>query len=134
MLTEIVTGLGGDPTAMTPCADVAGVAGAGWLQVVTDPRTTLAQALSAVLSAELTDDAGWQLLIELATTLGQDDLAARFSEAAEAESRHVAQVRKWLRDVVVTEASGGERGEEPGPAGNGAAQGGDATSREAART
>jgi hypothetical protein len=46
-----IQALGGDPTAQTPNADVAGVEGAGLMQVLTDPKTTVAQALHAILVA-----------------------------------------------------------------------------------
>src|SRR5690606_32315938 len=60
LLCEAMKQLGGDPTAMTPCADAVATASAGLMQVVTDPRTTLAQSLNAMLTAELTDNAGWE--------------------------------------------------------------------------
>jgi len=103
MLSECVTSLGGDPTAQTPCADVAGTASAGLLQVVTDPRTTLAQSLSAVLTAELTDNAGWELLSELADKVGQKDMAEQFTKALEAEHKHLAVVRNWVESLVMNE-------------------------------
>jgi hypothetical protein len=51
MLCEAATQLGADPTAQTPCADVSATASMGLMQVVTDPRTTLAQCLNAMLNA-----------------------------------------------------------------------------------
>lgn len=45
MLSEAIVDMGGDPTAQTPCADVSAVAAMGLIQVLTDPRTTLAQGL-----------------------------------------------------------------------------------------
>lgn len=62
--------LGADPTAMTPGADVSGVTAMGVLQVISDPRTNLAQSLNALLTAELADNAGWELLIDLANAGG----------------------------------------------------------------
>ena len=103
MLAECITSLGGDPTAQTPCADVAGTAAAGLLQVITDPRTTLAQSLSAVLTAELTDNAGWELLSVLAEKVGQDELAEQFSKALQAEHKHLTVVRGWLESLVLNE-------------------------------
>lgn len=105
LLAEALRGLGADPTAVTPSADVAGVAAAGWLQVLSDPRTTLAQALNTMLSAELSDNAGWELLIELARTSGEDQLVERFTTAAEAEERHLAQVQTWVQDMVLNEVT-----------------------------
>src|SRR5688572_28302097 len=53
MIKECLEMLGADPTAQTPCADLAGIETMGLLQAATDPRTTLAQTLHAALSAEL---------------------------------------------------------------------------------
>jgi rubrerythrin len=104
MLKEALEELGADPTAMTPCADVVGVTSLGILQTVTDPRTTIAQCLNALLTAELTDTASWELLMEVAEELGHDDMAVRFSVAYNAESEHLATVKTWLRNEVMAEA------------------------------
>jgi rubrerythrin len=101
MLSEAITQLGGDPTAQTPCADVTGTATMGVMQVVTDPRTTLAQSLDAMLIAELTDTASWELLSELADMAGQQDLAEQFNEALEAEQGHLLVVQTWLRALTL---------------------------------
>ncbi|RYY54489.1 MAG: ferritin-like domain-containing protein, partial [Comamonadaceae bacterium] len=97
--------LGADPTAMTPCADVSGVAAAGHLQVLTDPRTTVAQALNSILMIELGDNAGWELLIELATEAGHEMLAEPFRQALATEQEHLETVRGWLRQAVLEEAT-----------------------------
>lgn len=97
--------LGADPTAMTPCADVAGVQGMGLMQVISDPRTTIAQGLNALLTAELTDNASWELLIELARETGHDDMAKAFGEALQHEAEHLQMVRGWLRQAVLQEAT-----------------------------
>jgi rubrerythrin len=96
LLTETVTRLGGDPTVMTPAADVAGVEAMGLLQVVTDPRTTFEQALHAILVAELADNDGWRSLIELCQGVGQDALIEPFKQAQQEEDRHLREVRAWL--------------------------------------
>jgi hypothetical protein len=105
LLTDAIRVLGGDPTAMTPCADIAGVNATGWLQVITDPRTTVAQALNTMLSVELTDNAGWEMLIDLAAQAGHRDMAQGFAVAESAESRHLQQVRTWLKSAILAEAS-----------------------------
>jgi rubrerythrin len=104
LLSECVAKLGGDPTAQTPCADVAATASMGLMQVVTDPRTTLAQSLSAMLTAELTDTAGWELLAQLAENVGQEEMARKFLRAVEAEQAHVEAVRQWLEALLTNEA------------------------------
>jgi ferritin-like protein len=92
--------LGGDPTAQTPSADVAGVEGMGLMQVLTDPKTTVAQALHAILVAEMTDNAAWDELIELTGLAGNDDLVARFSKARDSEQEHLEKVKGWYKQAV----------------------------------
>lgn len=105
MLAQIIQDLGADPTAQTPGADVSAVAAMGLVQVITDPRTTLSQSLEALLTAELTDHASWELLTDLARQHGHDDLVARCTEALAAEARHQAIVQHWLRECVAREAT-----------------------------
>jgi rubrerythrin len=95
---EGIEAMGGDPTAMTPCADLAGVQGRGILDVVTDPRTTLTQCLDALLTAELADNDGWKVLIAMTEAAGQEDLARRFTEALAQEDHHLASVRSWIAE------------------------------------
>lgn len=103
LLCDAVRTLGGDPTAITPCADVAAVASSGIMQVLTDPRTTFAQCLNAVLTAELTDNAGWEMLIRLAEDAGETELVAQFMVALADEQEHLAIVKNWLTAIVVDE-------------------------------
>ena len=105
LLWKCVEKLGGDPTAQTPCADVTATASMGLIQVVTDPRTTLAQCMSAILTAELTDNAGWELLADLATQAGQPEMSEQFTAALETESEHVVIIRSWLQSRLA-EAAG----------------------------
>jgi hypothetical protein len=103
LLCDAMRALGGDPTAMTPCADVSAVAASGLMQVLNDPRTTLAQCLSAMLTAEMTDNAGWELLIQLADKAGETELAGRFLGALGQEQEHLAIVKNWLTTIVADE-------------------------------
>jgi bacterioferritin (cytochrome b1) len=96
LLEDVILQLDGDPTAMTPSADLALTVGAGVLTVITDPRTTLCQGLEALLVAELADREGWGLLIELARKAGNTDLLALLEQAENIEEQHVAAVRGWL--------------------------------------
>lgn len=98
LVKEALEQLGGDPTAMTPSADLKGVEGMGLVQAVTDPRTTLTQCLDAILTAELADNDGWKMLIALTEAAGQDDLAARFTEALAEEDVHLQSIRQWLAE------------------------------------
>jgi bacterioferritin (cytochrome b1) len=104
LLNRAVAALGGDPTVQSPCADVAAVASLGLLQVLTDPRTSVPQCLQAILTAELTDNDGWRMLIDLASTLGHAELAADFEKALENEEEHLVSVRDWLSEEVLKQA------------------------------
>jgi rubrerythrin len=101
MLTEAIIGLGGDATVQSPCADTAAVASIGILQVLTDPRTNMSQCLNAILTAELTDNAGWEMLIDIAEELGYADLSDEFTTALNNEQRHLLNVQTWLSDRVM---------------------------------
>ena len=96
-----IQSLGGDPTAQTPCGDIAGVEGAGLMQVLNDPKTTLAQALHAILVAEMTDNAAWDELIAMTSQVGNDDLLDRFSKARKNEQEHLEKVQEWYRIATV---------------------------------
>lgn len=88
--------LGGDPTTVTPCADVTAVESNGILQVLTDPRTTLNECLGAMLTIELTDNDAWELLMRLARESGHDELADGFEGALTEEQEHLVNVRRWV--------------------------------------
>jgi hypothetical protein len=104
LVREAIEELGGDPTAMTPCADLVGVQSLGLIQAVNEPRTTIAQALNTLLIAELTDNAGWELLITLANELGHTGMAERFTTALAHEQEHLATVKTWLQEVTLAES------------------------------
>ena len=95
-----IQSLGGDPTAQTPAADVTGVEGMGLMQVLTDPKTTLAQALHAILVAEMVDNAAWDELIELTEQAGNEELVERFTKARDEEQEHLEKVQGWYKDAL----------------------------------
>ena len=86
---------------MTPCADVAGCINMGVMETIADPRTSLAQCLNALLTAELSDNAGWELLIDLANASGQGDIADSFGKALQQEQVHMQTVKEWLSQEVL---------------------------------
>jgi hypothetical protein len=104
MLRDTIAELGSDPTVVTPSANVCAVASMGLLQVVNDPRIELSDALHAILVAELVDNDGWELLIELANDLGHTELAERFASVQAAEEMHLDLVRSWITAAVHSDA------------------------------
>jgi hypothetical protein len=115
LLRDAISGLGGDPTAMTPGADVATVIGSGLQKALADPRSDVSQALHALHVAEAADTDGWALLIELTEALGQSDLAERFRVAALREEEHLQRVHHWL--AVFTTSAAGALAEATSPPG-----------------
>jgi len=105
LLHEAIEKTGADPTAMTPGADVSAVASSGILQVLTSPQTSVAESLQAILSAELTDRDGWDLLIRLADRMGFDDMAETFGAALAQEESHVRDIRRMVEQVVLADAN-----------------------------
>jgi rubrerythrin len=100
-----IESLGGDPTAQTPSADVAGIEGMGLMQVLNDPKTTVAQALHAMLVAEMVDNAAWDELIELTSQAGTEDLVARFTKARDEEQEHLQKVQAWYKAATMAAAA-----------------------------
>jgi hypothetical protein len=106
LMKASIESMGGDPTAQTPSADLVGVEAMGFVQVLSDPRTNVAQSLHAILSIELTDNAGWETLIALADEHGHTDLVDRFSDALVQERKHLSMIQTWYEEAVGLGAAG----------------------------
>jgi rubrerythrin len=103
MVAEAIETLGADPTAQTPCADIVGVKSMGVMQVLTDPRTNVAQGINALLTLELEDNAAWELLIELAEAGGHPRIAKGFHKAKAQEDDHVVKIKSLLRKDLLSQ-------------------------------
>ena len=88
--------LGGDPTVVTPCANLQAVASRGICDVLVDPRTTLVECLDAILVAELADDESWDQLAAATGLAGEGELEMQVREAEQTEAEHLEKVRRWL--------------------------------------
>lgn len=100
MLADAIASMGGDPSAMTPSADLAGVEAMGLVQVLNDPRTSVAQSLHAILTAELSDGVGWETLIALAHEHEQASMVEGFSTALQQERKHLSMIQTWYEQAV----------------------------------
>jgi rubrerythrin len=96
LLRRVLEQRGGDPTAVTPSADLAATMAKGITMVLVDPRVTLLQSLEAILATELIDNECWTALMALAEEAGEEDLAEQFAQAQANEQEHVERVRGWL--------------------------------------
>lgn len=105
-VAQAIEQLGGDPTCQTPSADLVGVESLGLVQVLSDPRTSVSQALHAILTAELSDQAGWEALIALAESQDQPELAQMSSAALAQERDHLQMVSTWYQESLGLAGSG----------------------------
>jgi hypothetical protein len=95
LVQALILEIGGDPTVVTPCANLQSVASRGIGDVLIDPRTTLLECLDAILVAELADHESWELLVTLASPV-VTQLTAELREAQQTEAQHLVKVRAWL--------------------------------------
>ncbi|HEU4776576.1 MAG TPA: ferritin-like domain-containing protein [Telluria sp.] len=100
LLADAITSLGGDPTSQTPSADLAGVEAMGLVQVLNDPRASIAQSLHAIVTAELSDKAGWETLIALADEHDIHAMVEDFTNALNQEREHLALVQTWYEEAI----------------------------------
>lgn len=119
LLSDAITSLGGDPTAQTPSADLAGVECMGLVQVLNDPCTSIAQSLHAMVTAELSDKAGWETLVALADEHDLLDMVDDFTDALNQEREHLALVQTWYEEAIGltygdVELDGGDMDSQPG--------------------
>ncbi|MFL5815440.1 MAG: ferritin-like domain-containing protein [Bdellovibrionia bacterium] len=103
LVADVMRQLGADPTAQTPSADVIGVASMGIQKVATEARMGFSDTLCAILTAELTDNAGWTLLIQLAQEAGLKDAVTSFQEALAREQEHLESVQSWVQEITLSQ-------------------------------
>jgi len=113
LLSGAIKNLGGDPTALTPAANLAMNISAGLPQVLSDPRTNLLQSLEAIVVAELADNECWTALGQPASQAGQDELAQECGVAIEHERDHLRKVRMWIAAGQGRLAADGDGAEMP---------------------
>ena len=107
LLERAIKNAGGDPTALTPSANLAATISAGLPQVLSDPRTNVLESLEAILVAELSDNECWTALEILAGQAGNDELVAACGEAILDEREHLVKVRAWVAAGQGREAGDG---------------------------
>lgn len=106
LVHQVILRLGGDPTVVTPCANIQAVASRGIGDILVDPRTSLVECLDAIMVAELTDHESWAQLVPIVAALGHKDIEARMREAERTEVEHMTKVRGWLAAAAKVAAGG----------------------------
>ena len=96
LVQTLILGMGGDPTAVTPCANLQATASRGICDVLVDPRTTLIECLDAILVAELADHASWEMLVSTAQLANKPNLVTSLRDGERTEAEHLVKVRGWL--------------------------------------
>ncbi|MFL5410522.1 MAG: hypothetical protein ACJ79D_04030, partial [Myxococcales bacterium] len=69
--------------------------------VMRDPN--LLHDFHALLTAELADNAGWELLMELASEFGDRDAKGEFKKRLHEEEKHLLTVREAVREMSLQE-------------------------------
>jgi rubrerythrin len=54
-----------------------------------------------MLHLELVDNAGWELMIELAERNGLGDLAIQFQQILDEEAFHLITVKQWVQELTL---------------------------------
>ena len=96
LVQDMIRSLGGDPTVVTPSANLQATASRGIGDVLVDPRTSFVDCLETILIAELADQDSWAALARTAEPLGNAELTSKINQAQETELEHLAKLRGWL--------------------------------------
>ncbi|HEY3447168.1 MAG TPA: ferritin-like domain-containing protein [Myxococcales bacterium] len=107
-LEEQIRALGGDAHAETERSRLVTLEAEGIKEVI-DVDFGLPHLFHALLQAELSDNAGWQLLLELADEAGDDEAREAFRTRLHHEDEHLRMMREAVstfarRDVLGEQA------------------------------
>lgn len=91
-----VEALGGDPSVMTDLATLVQAELKGIMEVVLENDMSASHMFHALLVAELIDNTGWELLLELADDADDDVARREFRKRAHQEQDHLAFVRQTV--------------------------------------
>jgi rubrerythrin len=83
----------------TPSARLAEHEGQAYLTLIAEAATD-AQLLNILLTVELMDETGWEMLVDLGRDLGEDEMARGFGQALKEEKEHLRGVRGMLAQMT----------------------------------
>ncbi|WP_437825264.1 hypothetical protein [Sorangium sp. So ce1153] len=101
-----IRALGGDAHAETDGSRLITIESQGIGQVVLDGDQNPAHLFHALLTAELVDNAGWQLLLELADEADDDEARESFRKRLHEEEDHLILTRQVVERLTRTELLG----------------------------
>jgi rubrerythrin len=97
-LEEQIRSLGGEAHALSEKSVLVRAESQGIEHVIQrDPR--LPNDFHALLTAELADNAGWDLLVQLASEFGDRDAKSEFKKRLHEEEKHLLIVRQAVTDL-----------------------------------
>jgi len=107
-LEEKIRALGGDAHGRTPKAELTEAESEGIGKVVLEEEHEVPELFHALLAAELVDNAGWTLLVELADQADDSEARREFEKRMREEEDHLMFVREavsgFLRHEVLGQA------------------------------
>ncbi|WP_437683873.1 DUF892 family protein [Sorangium sp. So ce131] len=101
-----IRALGGDAHAETERSRLIALESQGLEKVVLDGDQNPAHLFHALLTAELVDNAGWQLLLELADEADDDEAREAFRRRLHEEEEHLIFTREIVERLTRTELLG----------------------------
>jgi bacterioferritin (cytochrome b1) len=102
-LEEQIRGLGGDADGKTEKALLVERESKGIEEVILGHDATLPQMFHALMAAELVDNAGWDLLVELADEADDRPAKKAFKKRLHEEEEHLLFVRRALEKFAMRE-------------------------------
>lgn len=105
-LEEQIRALGGDADAMTEMAQLEARESSGIEDVILDGDNEVSHLFHALLTAELADNAGWDLLASLADEAGDRDAERAFKKRLHEEEEHLIFARKAVERLARREVLG----------------------------
>jgi bacterioferritin (cytochrome b1) len=108
-LEQQIRSLGGDAHAKTEMSELVERESAGILEVV-EQDTDLSHLLHALLTAERADNAGWDLLVELADEANDTEARRQFRKRLHEEEEHLIFMRRAVHRLARREVLGEQVG------------------------
>jgi rubrerythrin len=105
-LEEQIRALGGDPHAKTDKVQLIEKESRGIEAVILDGDPEIPHLFHALLVAELADNAGWDLLVELADEADDDKAKRAFKKRLHEEEEHLIFVRRAMERFAMREVLG----------------------------
>lgn len=96
-LEQQIRSLGGDPHVKTEMARLEEEESQGIQSVILDGHTEVPHLIHALLTAELADNAGWDLLVKLADDAGDREAKKEFTKRMAHEVKHLAYLREVMK-------------------------------------